>query len=125
MVFEKGRATHQNFHINGTLIEPVTSFKYLGINLFKNNGNWYRTQKSIAEHASRSLYGLVTILNHIELPVKQILQLFDSLVGSILHFCSEVWGMHEATDVELVHPNFYVESYELNVPQIYPLFTVS
>jgi hypothetical protein len=85
MVFEKGRATHQSVYINGTPIETVTSFKYLGMNLFKNS-NWHRTQKCIAQHASRSLYGLVSILNIIELPVKQNLQLFDSLVDSILHF---------------------------------------
>ena len=44
MIFEKGRHTAYNFHINNQLIEIVSSFKYLGVYLYKN-GNWYRTQK--------------------------------------------------------------------------------
>jgi hypothetical protein len=105
MIFENGRHTHHNFYIYGSPIETVTSFKYLGITLFKN-GNWNRSQKCISQHASRALYSFFSILNNIELPIKQIIQLFDSLVGSILHFGSEIWGMHEAKDVELIHTKF-------------------
>ena len=36
-------------------LEVVTSFKYLGVYLFKN-GNWNRTQKGITEHASYALH---------------------------------------------------------------------
>ena len=38
-------------------------FKYLGVNLYKN-GSWYRTQKSIAEHASKSMHRLFSIFNN-------------------------------------------------------------
>ena len=51
MNFEKGRHTQYNFHIYNETIELVDSFKYLGITLFKN-GNWYRTQKCISQHAT-------------------------------------------------------------------------
>ena len=51
MIFEKGRHTSFDFFLNDTRLELVTSFKYLGIHFFKN-GNWARTQKRIAEHAS-------------------------------------------------------------------------
>ena len=51
MIFEKGRHSHFVFYINNTKLELVTSFKYLGIHFFKN-GNWYRTQKLLAQHAS-------------------------------------------------------------------------
>ena len=67
------------------------------------NGSWHRSQKCIAQHASRALYSL---LNNIELPVKQQIYLFDSSVGTILNFGSEIWGKHEATDVELLHTKF-------------------
>ena len=50
MIFEKGRRTHYDFFIYNTKVELVDSFKYLGITLFKN-GNWYRSQKCIAQHA--------------------------------------------------------------------------
>lgn len=38
--------------------------------------------------------------------MSQKIKLFDILVGSILNFCSEVWGYHPATDVELIHTRF-------------------
>ena len=46
------------------------------------------------------------MFNNIELSVNQKCKLFDSLVGSILNFGSEVWGMHGATDVEQIHTKF-------------------
>ena len=105
IIFEKGRRTHYDFYIYNTVIELVDSFKCLGITLFKN-GNWYRTQKCIAQHASFALYSLFTVLKNIELPIVQKLKLFDTLVSPILNFGSEVWGSHSATDIELVHTKF-------------------
>ena len=105
MVFEKGRHTYYDFFIYGNAIELVDSFKYLGITFFKN-GNWHRTQKIIAKHASFALHNLFTIFNAIELPVTQKCKLFDTLVASILHFGSEVWGFNEANDIENIHTKF-------------------
>ena len=105
MIFEKGGRTYYEFLIYDTKIDLVDSFKYLGITLFKNS-NWNRFQKSIAQHASYALYNLFTVFNNIELPPSQKCKLFDSLVGSILNFGAEVWGYHEATDIELIHTKF-------------------
>ena len=33
-------------------------------------------------------------------------KLFDVLVGSVLNYCSDIWGGHEAKDIELVHNKF-------------------
>ena len=73
--------------------------------LFKN-GNWFRSQKCLSKHASFALHNLFTVLNNIELPLLQQCALFDSLVASILNFGSELWGFHEATDVEMIHTKF-------------------
>ena len=105
MIFEKGRQTYHEFFIYDTKIDLVDCFKYLGITLFKN-GNWYRSQKYIAKHASHALYNLFAVLNNIESQTSQKCKLFDSLVGSILNFGADVWGSHEATDIELVHTKF-------------------
>ena len=105
IIFEKERHTYHEFFIYDTKIDLVDCFKYLGITLFKN-GNWYRSQKCIAKHASHALYNLFAVLNNIELPTSQKCKLFDSLVSSILNFGAEVWGSHEATDIELVHTKF-------------------
>ena len=70
MIFEKGRRTYYEFFLNNTKTDLVDNFKYLGITLFKN-GNRYRSQKCIAQHASRALYNLFTVFNKIELPTSQ------------------------------------------------------
>ena len=104
MIFEKGR-NHYDFYIYNTVIKLVDSFKYLGITLFKNS-NWYRSQKCIAQHASFALFDLFTVFNNIDLRIPQKCKLFDSLVGSVLNFGAEIWGNHEATDIELIHTKF-------------------
>ena len=105
MIFEKGARSHHDFYIYNTVLDIVDSFKYLGITLFRN-GNWYRTQKCISQHASFALFKLFTILRNIELPITQKIKLFDTLVSPILNFGSELWGLHPASDVELVHTKF-------------------
>ena len=106
MIFKNGRYYSYNvFYINGQKIEIVESFKYLGISFLKN-GNWFQTQKCIAKHAAFAMHNLFRILNTVELPTYQKCKLFDSLVGSILSFGSEIWGMNEASDIELVNTKF-------------------
>ena len=105
MIFEKGRHTYYDFCLNNVKLELVTSFKYLGIHFFKN-GHWYRTQKRLAKHASFALHNLFSVFREIELPVSEKCKLFDSLVGSILNYGAEVWGMYEAKDVEMLHTKF-------------------
>ena len=80
MIFKKGRRTHHNFYIYHTAIEAVDSFKYLGITLFKNS-NWYRSQKSIAQHSSFALYNLFAIFNDVDLQVsRKCIFLYPSLL---------------------------------------------
>jgi hypothetical protein len=78
----------------------VSSFKYLGLEFFKN-GNWSRSQERIADHAAFALHKLYIILEKVDMKVSDIMvQLFESLVGSILLYASEVWGFHEANTVD-------------------------
>lgn len=67
MIFEKGRNTTYNCYLNNTKLEMVSSFNDLGIHFFKN-GNWFRTQKRLAEHASYALHNLFSLFGQIELP---------------------------------------------------------
>ena len=41
-----------------------------------------------------------------EIQVSQKCKLFDILVGSILNFGAEIWGTHEAADIEIIHSKF-------------------
>lgn len=105
MIFEKGRASRHRFKIYNTEIETVSSFKYLGIHLFKN-GHWKRTQKLISQHASFAMHNLFTVFNQMELLTSDKINLFDSLVGSVLNYGAEVWGDYPSEDIELLHRKF-------------------
>jgi hypothetical protein len=73
MMFEKGRATHPVVFYGNTQLDIVASFKYmyLGIEFFKN-GNWYRTQKILSEHASFAIHKLYLTLEKVNMPVHDI-----------------------------------------------------
>ena len=106
MIFEKGRAnTIYNFYLYGKKIEIVQEFKYLGITLYKN-GRWNKTQKLFAEKGSKSLYNLYSIFRRYEFTTEKKCQLFDSLILPVLHFSSEIWGTHNAQEIESVHTKF-------------------
>ena len=105
MIFENGRHTNYNFSLYNSPVECVSSFKYLGVQLFKN-GNWNRTQRRIAQHAAFSLHNLFMVNNQIDLPISQKLKLFDSLVSPVLNYAAEIWGHHPAPDVESIHSKF-------------------
>ena len=70
MIFEKGRHTTCDLFLNNVKLEVVNSFKYLGIHFFKN-GNWFRTQKRLAQHASFALHNLFSVLKQIDIPVSE------------------------------------------------------
>lgn len=105
MIFETGRKTQKSFHFDDTVLELVDSFKYLGMTFYKN-GNWNRSQKYIAEHGSYALHNLYRILANISLNIPEKFKLFDSLVGSVLSYASEIWGYHQGIDIERIHTRF-------------------
>ena len=77
LIFEKSnRHTNYNFYLYGELLEIVTSFKNLGITLFKN-GNWYKTAQTLAERGNRSLHKLFTIINQYEFSTHEQLNLIN------------------------------------------------
>jgi hypothetical protein len=75
------------------------------VHLLKNN-NWYRTQKIIAQHSLYSLHNLFTTFNQIELTLSNKKTLFDTLIFPKLNFSAEIWGYHEAPDIEKIHNKF-------------------
>ena len=104
-LFEKGRHTSYDFTYIAPVIDSVNYFKYLGVTLYKN-GNWYRTQKVIAEHSSFALHNLFITFNQIELTAKDKCKLFDTLVGSILNYGAENFGYHTCKSIENIHCKF-------------------
>ena len=74
------------FYLNNTKLEVGKYFKYLGVYFFED-GNWYRTQKCIADHASYALHSLFSVFNDVELPTFQKMQ----IVRYSCCFCPKLW----------------------------------
>ena len=83
------RDTH--IFYNNIELEVVDNFKYLGT-MFYKNGSWNRTQKCLAEYGSFALHNLNRLFEDMTLNNKDMFKLFDSLVGLVLGYCSEVWA---------------------------------
>ena len=106
LIFEKStRHSHYDFFLYNEKLEIVTSFKYLGVYFFKN-GNWHRSQKCIAEHASKAMHRLFSIFSKYEFKTSDKCKLFDALFLPVLNYSSEIWGLYDAKDIEQVHTKF-------------------
>lgn len=57
----------------------------------------------IAEHASKALHRLFAILYRYEFKTSEKCKLFDSLVSSLLNYCSEILGNIEVPVIEKIN----------------------
>ena len=57
----------------------------------------------VSQHASFALHNVFTVFKRM---MSQKLSLFDTLVSPILNYLSEIWGMHTASDIEMIHTKF-------------------
>jgi hypothetical protein len=105
-IFSKQRRTDNfEWNINNEVLEIVESFCYLGIK-FTKNGLLKNAIKALSDQSLRAVNGLYTIFTRLKLDVKTKLLLFDRMVMPILTYCSEIWGIHNTTDIEKVHLRF-------------------
>lgn len=114
VVFRKGGTMGQNDHwyYAGREIEVVNSFNYLGV-VFSCGGSFMQHAKYLSDKALKAMHSLLQITKDMEIPVNIMLQLFDSLVASILNYGCETWGFLNAECVERIHRKFL--KYILNV----------
>jgi len=81
-----------NFLINGSNIEIVDSYKYLGI-FFSKTSNFNKAKKHLIDQADKALYFLYTRINNIQLPIDLTLKLFNHTIVPILTYSCQVWGL--------------------------------
>jgi len=74
----------------------------LGVTLIYN-GLFYQAQKAPANQSLKSLFASNSTFDTVALETTDKIKLFDSLVAPILKYSSEVWGFHNANDVENIH----------------------
>jgi hypothetical protein len=92
VIFGSGR-TPQNlsFKYNGSEIEVVKNFNYLGI-IFSKTGNFNLAKKRLVDKAVVSMYEVLKLGRKHNLSIKCLLSLFDKMVKPILLYSCEIWG---------------------------------
>ena len=100
-----GRLPEEHFTLNGEELELVGEFNYLGF-LITNGGSVQKSINLLADKAVRSIGMLFSIIKHIQIPFKMLMQLFDTYVKLILNYSCEIWGFSNAERCERVHRKF-------------------
>ncbi|KAK6178526.1 hypothetical protein SNE40_013301 [Patella caerulea] len=90
---------------NGNELEIVDTFNYLGL-ILNYNGTFLKTQKHVADQGRKALFSVLRVCNGNFFNIETKLSVFDTYVGSILSYGSEIWGFHKAADVKKVQSNF-------------------
>lgn len=93
IIFNSNGKTYLNsFKINGTVIETVKSYCYLGITL-KYTGNINISAKLLMEKGRKAWFKIKKTLG-LDNPCKLLEKLFDTLISPIILYGCEIWGAH-------------------------------
>ncbi|EDO38264.1 predicted protein [Nematostella vectensis] len=109
------------FFLNGSQLDNVTEYKYLGCT-FTTNGNFTTSKLRSVEKTRRSIFAVKRYLNFNRFPIKLNNKLFNALFSPILLYNSDVWGAYDAinfqkweTDpIERLHCQFFKYYFGLN-----------
>ena len=91
IVFSKYRRRNQKRYINGEQLQQVDKYTYLGI-VFYRTGCLRQAPLSLSNKASEASMSLLQALCKKNIPIKILLKVFDTTVGPILTYGSDVWG---------------------------------
>jgi len=91
VMFEKRCSVAPKFTYRGTTIEPVQSFRYLGLELHNTRGMVVAIDK-LTTAGKKALFALRRRCSDLSIiDPKVMCQLFDSLVRLVLSYACEVW----------------------------------
>ena len=97
-IFSRGRPLVDiHFSLNGSEIEIVNEFNYLGI-LLNRTGNFNKAITKQAEKAKQAMYEVLKRGRTHNLSVECQIELFDKMVKPILLYGSEIWGYSKNID---------------------------
>ena len=105
VIFGARRTDKYCFTMEGTSIEIVKSYKYLGV-LMSSNGSFLNARKSIHERANKAMHLLYKRIYNLNLPLDLQLKLFDSTILPIITYGSDVWGYENLEIIERIHNQF-------------------
>lgn len=85
--------------MDGTLIEIVDSFKYLGM-YFSSSRSFLKARRHALEQARKALHVLNKRIRNLHLPLDIQLELFDHTIVPKLLYGSEIWGIENVDAIE-------------------------
>ena len=109
----KYREKH-NFIYKNTTIAIVEHFKYLGV-IFNFNNSFVKHKKHLFDQANKAMFALLRRNRQLNLPLDIQLELFNSLVLSILTYGCEVWGFENINLIEKLHLKYLKYSLSLKM----------
>ena len=96
---------NEKFCFDNCELDIVDSFNYLGL-CFYYNGKFNFAEKQLASQGRKALFALYKNINDMYLNVETSLSLFDTYIGSVLQYASEIWVIHGGNCVEKVQLDF-------------------
>ena len=106
-IFEKRKSNNNHsWTIDNQQLEIVTSFCYLGVNLYYT-GNFRYSVKSLVEKANRAYHHLLILFDKIQLDIQTKLKLFETMVTPIMLYGAEVWGIYGYDEIDRLQMKFY------------------
>ena len=90
VVFSKYRRRNHKRYINEEQLEQVAKYTYLGI-VFYRTGCLRQAPLSLSKKASKASMSLLQALCKKNIPINILLKVFDTTVGPILTYGSEIW----------------------------------
>ena len=91
IVFSKYRRKNYKIFVNGTILEQVDSYTYLGVD-FHRTGNLKHASLSLSKKGMKATNSLLKVLLTKNLPPNMLIKLFDQTIVPILTYASEIWG---------------------------------
>ena len=115
MAFNRGnKLCKTKLFINGTEIENVKTFKYLGFTVGAKNCSFIGTCNDLSIKTKRAIFAINSKIRLSQIPIKLALKIFTTQLQPILLYGAEVWGPYVFTDLrnweksetEKVHTQF-------------------
>ena len=107
VVFRNGGilSDDEKWYYYGSQLETVNSFTYLGV-VLNFNGKSSVAEKLVAEQGRKAVFALIKNTKPFMFNHHTLLSLFDTYISSALCYGCEIWGFHNAPDIEKVHVNY-------------------
>ena len=106
MVFSRGRPpANLFFQYNGSQLDIVNDFNYLGV-VLSRTGSFKKAKQNNIDKATKALYEVLKLGRLHNLSVECQLDLFDKMVKPVLLYGCEIWGIGNNDEIERVQLKF-------------------